>query len=124
METIKKHKVAIIIGILALIAVWYFFLRRKKVTESGYGISGANIGAEHCCDPHCNTRSVGGKCLGVTDLASKIKRGSGIKRGAGGTAAAGGCPDGSIICGTTEGNYPRIKCCDRAGNSRGLGNPI
>lgn len=46
MNLTKKHWAMLIIGVLALIAVWYFFLRKKKGAESSYDPSLLIMGGE------------------------------------------------------------------------------
>jgi len=112
---ITKKQWAIIGVVIAVIAIWYFFLRKKKPAESGYGISGANIGAEHCCDPHCNTRSVGGKCLGVTAKAGTA--GANIRGGGGGVSNKPTCPYGRCATWTLLGGWFCGPCATAAGST-------
>jgi hypothetical protein len=72
MEITKKHWT--IIGVvIAVIAVWYFFLRKKK-TESSYRIKSKvrgqitagsalkTAGTEICCNDNCTCWSIGKRC--------------------------------------------------------------
>lgn len=107
MKLEKKHY--IIIGVvIALIAIWYFFLRKKKAPESNYrmirkprrvvgtgnvGVGVGDLGTGFAC--RTGYTLVGTTCVPNATVG-------------GGVVGAGACPQGFVL-------NPVTKGCDRVG---------
>jgi hypothetical protein len=93
MKLEKKH--CIIIGVVvAIILVWYFFLRKKK-TESGYRVSGAE--RHPWCPPGTTWRSACACCL-PDNPSEKLKWPPWLKIG-----IKRVCPQGFVLDPVTKG---------------------
>ena len=95
---ITKQQWTIIGVVVAIIAVWYFFLRKKK-TESGYAVP-------------------------TTDQMKAWRRGTTFLPESGYTS---GCSNGTYICGVIgSGANARVKCCREieAGGNREISSGV
>jgi hypothetical protein len=98
---ITKKQWTIIAVVIAIVAIWYFFLRKKKA-ESGYGVGIKTPAGTY----------TGGK-LGMAIAGT----GTGIKRGGGGVSNKPTCPYGRCATWTLLGGWFCGPCATAAGST-------
>lgn len=115
---LSKKQWTIVGVVIALVAIWYFFLRKKKA-ESNYGPMGgmySHFGNE-------TGFATPGSGYGLNNLESGYKM-AGVNRkfsaAGGGISANIGCPTDQYICGTTGSiSNPKIQCCYLKNDAKG-----